>query len=579
MSSIPLRLSPRSTFGLGWLLIAAIFLSFVGCSQENPAPEPRIALDSGPVNAPGTTAAPLLFREEILPFSYERGESGAAWPCEVTGGGVAMLDVDGDGDLDLFFAQGVPLPVGKMDPAQAPADVLLLNDGKGHFTDVSKVWGLSSKGYGQGLAVADYDADGDPDVYVTRYGANTMWRNDGGRFSDVTAEAGVGCPLWSLGAAFLDYDGDGDLDLLVANYFEFDPTQAPFLRLADGKAEYGPPDTFGGLPDVLYRNDGNGRFSDVTAEAGISDQARGMGVLAADFDGDHRMDILVANDAEANALWRNLGNGTFEEIASAVGIDLNGQGKSEANMGIAHGDTDGDGLQDVIISHFFGEHDTLWRARGGTNSGLFYQDETFQAGLGGDSRPFTGWGIALEDFDSDGWLDFVVTNGQIRQELSQKYPYENPPIFWLGQADRKFRNVTSSAGAYFEALHMGRGLAAGDLDGDGDLDLVITHHKAPSVVLWNESAPVGRWLKLDLRGRAPNRDAIGAEVTVEASGRRLVRSVDGGGSYLSVNDRRLHFGLGKIEQVDRVTVRWPSGREESKTDVPLNRAIRWDELE
>ena len=519
----------------------------------------------------------LRFRAESLPFHYERGESGAAWPNEVTGGGVALLDVDGDGDLDLFFAQGVPLPAGTVDSDSAPADILLRNDGQAHFTDVSQAWGLTSKGYGQGLAVADYDSDGDPDVYVTRYGSNTLWRNDGGHFTDVTAAAGVGCSLWSLGSAFFDYDGDGDLDLFVANYFAFDPAHAPFAHTADGGPEYGPPEKFEGLPDVLYRNEGNGRFRDVTAEAGIVDRARGMGVLVADFDGDHRPDILVANDAEANALWRNRGDGTFEEIASQVGIDLNGLGMSEANMGIAHGDTDGDGLQDVIITHFFGEHDTLWRAHAIAGGGRYYQDETFQAGIGSDSRPLTGWGIALEDFNEDGWLDFLVTNGQIRREPSQTYPYENPPILWLGQSGGRFTNVTARAGPYFTSLHMGRGLAAGDLDEDGDLDIVITHHKAPSVVLWNDSTSCGHWLGLDLRGQAPNRDAIGAEVTVEAGGRRWVRSVDGGGSYLSVADRRLHFGLGAVERVDRVTIRWPSGREESRKDIPLDHMTRWEE--
>ena len=520
---------------------------------------------------------PLFFHVEELPFTYIRGESGAAWPNEVTGGGVAVLDVDGDGDLDLFFAQGVPLPVGKAEPEEAPADVLLLNDGHGHFTNASDDWGLTSKGYGQGLAVADYDADGDPDVYVTRYGANTLLRNDRNHFTDVTAEAGVGCTLWSLGAAFLDYDSDGDLDLFVANYFDFEVKQAPYARTPDGEPEYGPPETFDGLPDVLYKNDGQGHFTDVTATAGISDKARGMGVMVADFDGDHLPDILVANDAEANALWRNKGNGTFEEIASTVGIDLNGQGKAEANMGIAHGDTDGDALQDVIITHFFGEHDTLWRARGAPGGARFYQDETMQAGIGSDSRPLTGWGISLEDFDHDGCLDFLVTNGQIRREPAETYPYLNPPILWRGQTNGRFSNVTQTAGDYFTSMHMGRGLATGDLDNDGDLDVVITHHKAPSVILWNDSPRTGHWVRLDLRGLTPNRDAIGAEIRVEAGGRRIVRSIDSGGSYLSVSDRRIQFGLGPVDHIERVTVRWPSGHEMTRTDIPLDAVTHWDE--
>jgi hypothetical protein len=518
----------------------------------------------------------LVFRAQELPFRYERGDSGAAWPVETTGGGVGMLDFDGDGDLDLFFSQGVPLPVGKS--ASPPADALLENRGGGEFVDVSARVGLTSKGYGQGVTVADYDGDGDPDVYVTRYGGNTLWRNDRGRFTDVTALAGVGCGLWSLGAAFADFDGDGDLDLFVANYLVFDPAQAPFARNpTTGEAEYGMPVLFLGQPDFLYRNEGNGRFRDVTALAGVAGSGRGMGVLASDFDGDGLIDVFVANDAEANALWKNRGDGTFEDIAQSIGVAFNGQGQPEANMGIALGDTDGDGLPNLLVTHFFGEHHTLWRALGQAGVSMYYQDETNEAGLAADSRPLTGWGTSLSDFDLDGHLDLVVTNGHIRREPSQLYVYENPPILWHNNGRGRFTNVTGGAGPYFQALHMGRGLAAGDLDNDGDLDLVIVAHHAPAVALYNESPRRGNSLIVKLKGRAPNTDAIGAKIVATVGSRQLVRSIDGGGSYLSSHDPRAHFGLGPAQKVDRLEVRWPSGRVETRTEVPAGTILEWPE--
>jgi enediyne biosynthesis protein E4 len=539
-----------------------------GCTNDPARATPK------PVESPAT----LAFREQDLPFQYDRGETGSAWPVETTGGGVGLLDFDGDGRLDIFLTQGGPLKPAK--DSRPASDVLLRNLGEGRFEDVSGRVKLGPKGYGQGVTVADYDADGDPDVYVTRYGRNTLWRNDRetGQFTDVTGEAGVGCGSWSLGAAFADFDHDGDLDLFVANYFVFDQAKAPFNRdPVTGAADYGLPQDFPGLPDVLYRNEGNGRFRDVTKSAGVAGTGRGMGVLATDLDGDGRIDWLVANDAQSNSLWRNRGDGTFEDVAGALGLAVNGQGLAEANMGIAFGDTDGDTVPDVLISHYFGEHTTLWRATGRSEGGILYQDQTREAGLALDTRPLTGWGIVLADLDLDGHLDMLTTNGHIRREPSQLYQYENPPFLCRNLGNGRLANVTAQAGPYFTKRHMGRGLACGDLDSDGDLDFVVVHHHKPSVVLWNESTRRGSYLTVKLHGSGANPDAIGARLAARVGPRTFLRTIDGGGSYLSSSDPSVHFGLGDATRIDRLEIRWPSGKVEVKSNVPVNQNVDWSE--
>ncbi len=534
-------------------------------SHTSSSTAPAARVDSAPAPQEAT-AATLRFVEMRLPFQYERGDSGRALPVEPTGGGVAIADFDGDSQPDLFFAQGVPLA--SQPSPEASADVLLRNMGDRRFEDVSTPAGLGAVGYGAGVTCGDYDADGFLDAYVTRYGVNTLWRNRGdGSFEDATSLAEVGCAMWSLGSAFADLDGDADLDLFVANYADFNPADAPFARNpSTGEPTYGAPENFAGQPDVLYANDGTGRFEDVTASAGISDTGRGMGVLATDFDRDGLVDVLVANDAQNNALWHNRGGGRFEDVALAWGVGVNAQGLTEANMGIAYGDTDSDGLPDVFMTHLVNEHDTLWRVKSANPGDVTFRDETYAAGLGLASRRFTGWGAAMADFDHDGMLDIIVANGHLRHEQNQPFAYGNPPLLWRNVGQGRFASVGPHAGPHFQASHQARGLAVGDLDGDGDMDAVMVHHYTASVVLWNETPPAGSAVTFRLLGRT-SRSPIGARLVCQAASRQFTRTVDGGGSYLSTNDSAIHFGLGETGHVQQLSVVWPLGHTESRHDL------------
>lgn len=564
-----------------WLLFTGnccVLVLAAACSHKpSPASVQTIQRDRPEVTAPrqlpnssNPIRSPITFEVQQLPFEYQRGDTGACWPVEPVGGGVGLIDFDNDGDWDLFFPQGGPL---LSDPETSPThDVLLRNDA-GVFVDVSEQVGLQPRGYGQGVAVADYDADGLCDVYITRYGRNTLWRNRGGHFEDVTSAMGVECPLWSLGATFADFDGDEDLDLFVCNYLHFDPSEAPFARDPEtGQPQYSQPADFPGLPDRLYRNDGD-CFVDVSAEAGIDVDAWSMAVLAADFDLDGRQDFLVAVDAASNLLWRNLGDGRFKDVALLTGIAVNAQGQPEANMGIAFGDVDGNQLADVLITHFWKEHDTLWQAFRDDNGGIYYADSTAKAGLALISRDSTGWGTALADFDHDRDLDLVVVNGHLRRWPDAAYPYENPCRVFANDGAGSFTDVSASAGEYFSQLWQARGLAICDLDGDGAQDLVVVHQHRPAVVLWNRTPNRGGFLQVRLVGARGNKTAIGARVELQSKTGCQIRSIDGGGSYLSASSPHLHLGLGQDESADQLTIHWPNGQTQTLRDLPANQTI------
>jgi thioredoxin-like negative regulator of GroEL len=492
-----------------------------------------------------------------LHFTFDNGQTPQRLLPETMSGGVGLLDFDGDGWLDVYCVQG-----GSIDsPSRTDGDRLFRNRGDGTFHDVTKSSGIAAiawgRGYGMGVAVADYDNDGHPDLFVTRLRTYALYRNRGdGTFEDVTACTGLsGIRDTPTSAAFADWDDDGDLDLYVCHYMIWDPANPLTCHNKKGESFYCDPRKAVPAPDHAFRNDG-GRFVDVTASSGFTEaNGRGLGVVAADLDGDHRIDLYVANDGTANDLFRNQGNLTFEEVGHLAGVAGSAAGGYQAGMGVACGDFDGDGRPDLMVTNFYGEGTTFYQNLG---QGLF-ADRSAASGIGLATRYLLGFGIAFVDTNNDGRLEVMIANGHVNDHRPL-YRYAMPSRLYSAGPDGRLVDISGQAGSPWEVPRVGRGLAAGDLDNDGRCDALIVAQDGPLAYFHNRSRHTGRFVTLRLEGTTSSRDAVGALVTITAGGRRQVAQRVGGGSYLSANDPRLHFGLGESDRVEEVEVRWPSGR-------------------
>ncbi|MFO0908184.1 MAG: CRTAC1 family protein [Isosphaeraceae bacterium] len=480
-----------------------------------------------------------------------------------------MLDFDGDGWLDVYCVQGGKFPPDPRDTTCG--DRLYHNKGNGTFEDVTEASGLTrfARGYGHGMTVGDIDNDGRPDLFITRWGAYALYRNLGqGRFEDVTERWGLGGDRdWPTSAALADLDGDGDLDLYVCHYFRWNAAElASCYDPANPSVYRCSPRDFPSLPDHLFRNDGD-HFTDVSEAAGIKagDQdGRGFGVVASDLDEDGRLDLFVTNDMSANFLWRNLGGLHFEEIAHEAGVAGNASGGYQAGMGVASDDFDGDGRPDIAVTNFYNESTTFFQNLGGGR----FADHTQAIGLAAPTRFLLGFGITFLDVDNDASLDLMTANGHITDGRPQ-IPWRMPAQLLRGQGGQ-VRDISARAGAPFALTHIGRALAAGDLDNDGRVDALMIAQDEPIVSFHNTTETPARSLTLALEARSPgtNRDAVGAVVTVETGGRKRVARRIGGGSYQTAADPRLRFGLAESSQADRVEVRWPSGTKQVYTKLP-----------
>ncbi len=580
------------------------------------APLAMLVLAGGPgaVRGAAQSAAPrageawFADRAEAagIDFVHFNGASGQLFMGEILGPGAALFDFDDDGDLDVYIVQGRMLhPGAAVDPAtvppegNAPGDRLYRNDLVAHvdgtrtlrFTDVTAGSGLDGGAYGMGVAAGDVDNDGWVDLYRTALGPNRLFRNNGdGTFTDVTGEAGVGDPRWSVSASFADLDRDGWLDLYVGNYLDYRvdaPQPACFTRT--GERDYCGPSAFASVPDRLYRNRGDGTFADVTAASGAArEYGAALGVAAFDADDDGWTDVYVANDGEPNLLWLNRRDGTLANGALLAGAALNDRGRTEGSMGVDAGDFDGDGDDDLFMTHLTRETNTLY-----VNDGLgLFEDRTATVGLGAPSFAYTGFGTAWFDFDNDGWLDLLTVNGAV-QASHQRFAGRaaagsaragEPPL--LDQPNQLFRNlgngrfdeVTRQAGPVFGLSEVSRGAAFGDVDNDGDLDVLVTNNGGRARLLINEVGNRNRWLGLRLVGGSGRRDMLGARVGVFRDvGPPLWRRARTDGSYASASDPRVLVGLGDAAAAPRVRVVWPSGREEDWTDLPVDRWVTLEE--
>jgi enediyne biosynthesis protein E4 len=518
--------------------------------------------------------------ETGLNFRHYNGMTGKFYLPEIMGAGAALFDYDNDGDLDVFLVQGAPFEPGNK--PESPGGRLFRNDlevGKNgtrklRFTDVTEKSRIRATGYGMGAAIGDINNDGWPDLYLTNLGSNQMYLNKGdGTLDDVTKNTVTDDPRWSTAASFVDYDRDGWLDLIVVNYADFSVTNSPNCYAPTSARDYCTPRVFRAPGNRLFHNRRDGTFEDATVAAGIDKEfGHGLGVVAADFDDDGWIDLYVANDGDPNQLWMNQKNGTFKNGALLAGAAVNRDGKAEAGMGVDAGDFDGSGTDDIFVTHLMEETNTLF-----TNAGAaVFEDRTRETGLGMPGRRFTGFGTLFFDYDNDGWLDLLVVNGavQLLPELIRKgdpFPLGQPNQLFRNTGNGRFVEVVEQAGPSFQLLEVSRGAAFGDIDNDGDTDVLVTNNNGPVRLLLNQLGNRNHWLGLRIIGKN-GQDLLGARVDVVLKKDQILRRrVRTDGSYLSANDPRVLVGLGKATQVEAVRVHWPGGSVAELKAPPVDR--------
>ena len=520
-----------------------------------------------------------------ITFRHVDGRTGEKYLIETLGSGALFFDFNADGALDLYVvnATHIPPPVAK-DSAetQLPRNTLYRNNADGTFTDITEKAGVGDTGYGVGCAAADINNDGYPEIYVTSYGSNTLYYNNGdGTFTDITEKAGVGDKRWGTSCAFLDYDNDGDVDLYVVNYMKFSVEENRWWETRGIRTYCSPTDQIAGShfvsePDILYRNDGDGTFTDVTEAAGISHRALGLAVAVGDYDNNGYSDLHIANDMEADFLYHNNGDGTFTETADLTGTGYDGNGFPGSGMGSAFGDYDNDGYLDLVVSNASSLPVVLYH----NENAAFFTDVSFTAGIGAVTLPYFKWAVEFFDYNNDGFLDLFVANGHLQENIAlfsdSTYPQSDLLFRNARQPDGTYCFTDASAAVGLAQLpkSVSRGAAFGDYDNDGDIDIFLNNSNQPATLLRNEGGNSNHWLTIQPIGTQSNASGIGTKVVVKAGGLSLLREVRSGASYLSQSDLRVHFGLGENSEVDTLEIYWQSGHIEQFSNLKSNQILR-----